>query len=954
MLIWTTTPWTLPANVAVAVNPKIEYSKYKIGSDYIWSAVTPPYESDKEVRVVERASGKILEGLEYELLFRVPDEYSIGSKPSYRVYGADFVSVKEGTGMVHIAPAFGEEDLDLVKSLSTGDISKGDKIGYPILQTVNPDGTMKKGIVGEGKFVKDADKEVIEDLSRRGLLLKAAPYEHDYPFCWRCQTPLLYYAKTAWWVRVSVLKEKLLRNNEKINWIPEHIKHGRFGEFLREVRDWAFSRERFWGTPLPIWECKKCETRDVMGSRDELAERAGKQKNRYLIMRHGEALLNVEGVASYALDGRHKLTFRGRVQAERAAKKFKKEKVDFIFSSDLKRTEETAEIAASVLGIKKINFDARIREINTGIFEGRNKDEYHKFFSGMLEKFTKPPPEGETLTGVRKRMMEFLKELEKKYSGKTILIISHEYPLWMLYAGALGLSNEESAAIRAGKREHDFIGFAEVMELTYKNLPRDEDEDINLHRPYVDGFEVGCRKCGGVMRRVPEVVDVWFDSGAMPLAQGHWPFAQIQNPKSKIQKLSYPADYICEAVDQTRGWFYTLLATSTLLGKGTPYKNVISLGHVLDKYGQKMSKSKGNVVDPSQMIQKYGSDTLRWYFYTLNPPGEPKRFDEKDLGEGLRRFLMTFWNAFIFFDTYVEKISNFKLSISKFSNILDRWVLIRLQLLVSDVTRKLEAYDVTGAARDIENFVIGDFSQWYLRRSRRRFQRPESKEEKNEAAATTGYVLLSLCKISAPFVPFLAENIYRALQKKLKLKESSIHLTKWPVFSRVIPGQAKNLLKKMELARFSVKEALKLRAEAGIKVRQPLRELRITNYELRTEIELLLLIKDEVNVKEITFGEELRLDTTITPDLKEEGMIREVIRNLQEMRRDLGLEPKDRIKIQFSGKSEIIEALGRSKKFIMAHAGAVDLVLGGKKVFKAERELDFDGSELWVGIANVA
>ncbi len=982
LLVWTTTPWTLPANVAVAVNPKIEYSKFKINGDYIWSAKTPPYENNQSASVVEKISGNQLAGFEYEPLFPVPKDYSIGTKPPHRIFPADFVSTAEGTGMVHIAPAFGEEDLNLVKSKIQNPKSKT-VIGYPILQTVNPDGTMKKGIIGEGKFVKDADKDIMEDLSRRGLLLKFVPYEHDYPFCWRCQTPLLYYAKTAWWVRVSALKEKLLLNNEKINWIPEHIKHGRFGEFLREVRDWAFSRERFWGTPLPIWQCQTgkskiqnprpewarlaqqswaakskiqnyqrngCGNLEVIGSREEFAERAGKQNNRYFIMRHGEALSNVKNVVTYAPDGKYRETLKGRTQVERAAKKLKKEKIDLIFSSDVLRTKESADIAAEALGVKKVNTDSRLREIHTGIFGGRKPEEYHAFFSGPLEKFTKRPPEGETLTELRKRMMDFLQDLEKKYSGKTILIVSHEYPLWMLYAGALGLSNEETIALRAGKWAHDFIGFAEVMGLIYRKLPRDENMEVDLHRPYVDDFEFPCKKCGGAMRRVQEVADVWFDSGSMP-----WASSQ------RLSAAPYPADYICEAVDQTRGWFYTLLAVATLLGKGAPYKNVISLGHVLDKNGQKMSKSKGNVIDPKEMMQKYGADALRWYFYTINQPGEPKRFDEKDLFGKLRGFLMTFYNSFIFFDTYVDKIQNTKSKIqnklktqnSKPKNVLDQWIMVRFNQLVADATKCLDKYDITGTAREIENFVINDFSQWYLRRSRRRFQKPESKREKDEAARTTAYVLLTLCRILAPFTPFLTETIYQELRKKLRLKEMSIHLASWPKVEARNKKQEARLIYDMEMVRSIVSEALKLRAEAGIKVRQPLRNLQLSTNNLQQHKELLELVKDEVNVKEITFGNELKLDTELTLELREEGIIREVIRNLQEMRKDLGLYPKDKIRAQFSGALDLDAVLEKWKDLITREAGAKEFVIGGKKEFRAERELEFEGRPLWVGVDNL-
>ncbi len=994
LLIWTTTPWTLPANVAVALNPQTEYTKYKIKGEYLWSARTPPYETPEKISVVEKASGRSLLGIKYEPLFRVPKECSLGGVPEFATIAGEFISLEEGTGMVHIAPAFGDEDMETAKRMWRG--------SYPILHTVNTDGTMKKGVIGEKKFVKDADKLIIEDLKRRGLLYAAEPYEHDYPFCWRCSTPLLYFAKTAWWIKMRDVKKKLIENNGRINWIPSHLKTGRFGEFLADIRDWAFSRERFWGTPLPVWRCDKCDHQEVIGGREELARRAGPARNRFFLMRHGEALSNVKNIVSYAPDGKYRETLRGLVQDERAAKKLKKIGIDFIYTSDVLRTKQTAEIVGGVLGLKP-RIDTRLHELNAGDLEGRHPDEYHSYFSFESEKFTKRPPGGENLTEVRKRMLEVVEELEQKHSGKTILLISHEHPLWLLYAGSIGLTNEETLALRSGSRREEFIHFAEVMELPYVRLPRDENGEVDLHRPYADSFKIPCGRCDGLMKRVTEVIDAWFDSGSMPFAQAHRPFGD-HLPFTSYQS-QYPADYICEGVDQTRGWFYTLLAVATLLGKPSPYKNVISLGHVLDKSGQKMSKSKGNVVNPGEIIKKYGADTLRWYFYTINSPGEPKRFDEKDLMGKLRGFLMTFWNCFVLFDTYVDKIRNLPRTVpealvrgSKFpglaralprageirnsKNVLDRWVLAKLEILERDVTMKLDAYDITGAGRVIEEFVINDFSQWYLRRSRRRFQRPESKEIFAEAAETTAQVLYQLLRISAPFVPFLAETIYQELRKKLKLKETSIHLVGWPILLCVIPRRKprnltrsfapyssprviirgfaplrmtageKKILGNMEEVRKIVADALRLRAAAEIKVRQPLASLQIRNpkFEIRNEKELLDLIRDEVNVKKVAFGVEFKLETTLTPELKEEGVAREIIRNIQEMRRGGGFHPADLIFIQIAGSEATGTVIERWQQFIQKETNSRKVIVGGKKIFKIEREIIIDGLQLWIGI----
>jgi isoleucyl-tRNA synthetase len=437
------------------------------------------------------------------------------------------------------------------------------------------------------------------------------------------------------------------------------------------------------------------------------------------------------------------------------------------------------------------------------------------------------------------------------------------------------------------------------------------------------------------MARVPEVIDCWFDSGAMPFAQYHWPFENGKKPKL------FPADYIAEGIDQTRGWFYTLLAISTLMGFGPSYKNVISLGHVLDEKGEKMSKSRGNVVDPWYIVRKYGADTTRWYFFTINQPWDPKLFSEKDVSEALKRFILTFWNCYLFFETYGKKKEK---ALPKSKNVLDRWIVSRLENLIKETTENLEKYDITKAAREIEKFVVEDLSLWYIRRSRRRFQRPEDKKELKEGSQTLKFVLLNLSKILAPFLPFLSELVYQ------RISTFSVHLADWPKVNEKLID--KKLERKMEKVREIVSLALAERQKAKIKVRQPLQKLEITDYRLKKEKELLELIKEEVNVKEISFGREFKLDTKITPELKEEGMVREIIRHIQEMRKEMKLKPKDKILVGYSGSENISKILEENKEKILKEGKILDLKPKEGK-FDLEREIKVDDKKIILAIKKI-
>ena len=718
ILSWTTTPWTLPGNVALAVGEDIDYVVFRIkdqelsvGEDELYiaaKALLPNIAS--EVEVVSEVKGSDLVGLEYEQLFSVK---ALKNEKSHKVYAADFVTTEDGTGVVHTAVMYGEDDYRL-----------GDELGLPKHHTVSEDGRFTKD-VHEFQGMKarhgETEKDIIAHLDVEGYLLKTEKYEHEYPHCWRCGTALLYYAHDSWFISMTKLREKLMKSNAEVNWVPGHIRDGRFGEWLRDVKDWALSRNRYWGIPLPMWECNVCEHQEMLTSREEIIKRGPKPRNTYYLLRHGQAESNLNDVISTNLrtSDQYPLTLDGRVAAEKAGKKLKKKKVDMVFASPFYRTKETADIVADAIGCK-VELDDRLREIDLGDLDGRPNDVYRSHNPSQFQRLEARHPNTEGLRQIAKRMYEFVREMEEKHKGKKILIISHEYPLWMLDAVMQGWSEEEAIRKRCASRE-DYILPAELLERQLLSVPRESCGFGNLHKPYIDEVSFLCKKrgCKGEMKRVEEVIDVWFDSGAMPFAQA----ASLGSSKSEIRNpKAYPADYIVEGVDQTRGWFYTLLAIATLLGKKAPYKTVLSLGHILDAKGQKMSKSKGNTVDPWEMIEKYGVDALRWHFYTMSAPGDPKRFNEDDLKKVSRQLFGLVYNSFSFLHMYGEKTKKQKSKKAKkqeLDNVLDRWVLARLNETIELVREDMDEYEMGRAARNIQGFA-DDVSRWYIRRSRRR------------------------------------------------------------------------------------------------------------------------------------------------------------------------------------------------------------------------------------------
>ncbi len=827
LLVWTTTPWTLPANVAVAAHPDVAYVKVERelpegGSEKLILAealLGKVLDGDK-VQLIDRFKGKALKGKRYQPLFT----FMPTDKPAHYVVLESFVTTEDGTGLVHMAPAFGAEDM-----------SAALEFDLPILMTVAPDGTFVQAVrPWAGQFVKDADPYITEDLRARGLLLRAETYTHTYPFCWRCDTPLLYYARPTWYIRTSKYKDRLVALNKTINWYPDHIKNGRFGNWLENNIDWALGRERYWGTPLPVWECETCHRQECLGSRAELSTKTGKDHSK-----------------------------------------------------------------------------------------------------------------------------------------------------------------------------------------------------LDLHRPYVDEVSYPCSECDGKMKRVPELIDVWFDSGSMPYAQWHYPFENQEEFKRQ-----YPADYICEAVDQTRGWFYSLHAISTLLNDQVCFRNVISLGLILDGEGYKMSKSRGNITEPWEVINQSGADAMRWYMLTSSPPGQERRFSTELVGEVVRNFTLTLWNVYSFFVTYAN-LDGWKPepeAAPDYSE-LDRWLRSTLHALIRDVTEAMETYDVLGATRPIETF-INQLSNWYLRRSRRRFWKSESDADKNSAYATLYEALVAVSKLLAPSMPFIADELYQNLVREADSSApESVHMADWPVYDPKVIDDKLNRDMNLVMKLASVGHAA--RNKANRKVRQPLSEAAFSvgsAEEMRVVEVYADILKDELNVKRVraldTAGEavtyslnplpkqlgqkygrrfpavrqallglaaepaaralldekpiEVKVDgesiailpeevevraqaregyavasegaylaalvTELTPELIHEGLAREFVRRVQDLRKQADLEISDRIRLYIQASPGLAKAIEEFRDYIMGETLTQEILLAAAPAGAANSSASFDGEEVVFGL----
>lgn len=932
ILSWTTTPWTLPGNVALAVGKDIEYVKVeKDDEKYILAKAR--YEAlEIEGKILEEMKGSELVGLEYEPLFDVPQ---LKSDKSYRVYAADFVTTEDGSGIVHTAVMYGEDDFNL-----------GSEIGLPKFHTVTEEGKFIEGLGGglDGLNVKSAEAEekITEYLDNKNLLFKKGLYEHDYPFCWRCGTPLLYYATESWFIKMTEVKKKLLENNKKINWVPDHIQEGRFGEWLNNVRDWVLSRKRFWGTPLPIWECQSCGSNKVIGSLEELSENIFQSKNVIYGMRHGFSEKNVKSslIASKLESDTYNLLEEGKEQARATAKKLEKEGgIDIIYASPFKRTKQTAEEVAKYFGIE-LFVDDRLGELDHGS-ECEGQTHYVCIKEGLKPTFNTKFGDGESWMDVKRRMMEALKEINATHQGKRILIVSHGDPLWVLQGTLRNLDNEEIL----DNRDELYQREAEVKLLDFKYYPYNEDGELDLHRPYVDDVVLGCDECGERMERIEDIADVWFDSGSMPYAQWHYPFEN-----KDVFKKQFPADFISEGMDQTRGWFYTLLAVSTALGLGPAYKNVVSFGLVLDEKGKKMSKSKGNVVSPKEVMDQFGTDTARWHFYTLNPAGETKLYSLKDVQERLRGFTMILLNSIRFLELYVKNHMGQEHGDTG-KSVLDKWIVSKLNSLIHKTTDSLERYDATSAARMIEEFTVEDLSKWWIRRSRDRFQNPKTEDEYNDALKTLRFVLLELNKLIAPFTPFLAEHLHMRLHAGSSPGTESVHLHDWPGVNKKMIDE--KLESKMDFIRDAVTKGLAVRKEKQIKVRQPLNEILIKSNQFKEiEDDLLELIKDELNIKNAVYEKsdqllEVELDMEMTPLLLHEGWAREFMRQIQEMRKEGGYKYDDKVFVKWhSEDEELSEAIRKHLSDIVSKNVLESLEEGNievdKEAYDVKREVEID------------